>query len=273
MSEISTTATQELLQERLPRLAAVEDEAQAGEAYGDYHQAIERLVDRDIFDEAAVRELAIANAENLSLDIDAADRVFETKRSTLNYIPRGQAVPTYRLWEGSGSSVTLAGLATVHYINRPGVVEEKYGPGYPYILRKLGWTVLSQTLGWGSPDVNPGYSKVRELLVTNGFMKPEASLHIGAISKKVNDQQFYASASGILPSFQHDGIYQGIKRYSERAQADKEAGLYDWAPDRRAGLYDTVFAGQTIDALNGIDHEDTKLKIVGLGRYSGVDIN
>ncbi len=283
MSERSTNATQRLLLEGLPRLFkgtssdrwAAQDELRA---------KARELADRGMVDDQAIREIALYNAGKHLLDIHAADAIFDVAQKPAGGSLAAMHAQSRRVWQGTGSSIAIAGPDVVHYIHRPGIVEEWYGPAFPYVIDKLGWLAIARDIAGHHNLTNQGgYQYVTNRLHRLG--RPGLP-HIGpAIIERDHvsswkpveprhPESIIASASGTLVEPWVDVTYERIPEYAERAIRDETAGLFDGhIENRRAGLYDTEFSEMIGKALYGGAVQDQMLGVFRADCYEGVDIN
>lgn len=264
MSEQATLQTSELLTWTLPAIAERQSDGLDGvlDAYERFHYRIDEIINNDLFDADFARRLGETNALERGLDTEGADAVFDVRmrlprfdRAVGEYSSATSHIPLNKIWQGTGANMTTDERgAVVHYVNRPSPPQEKYGPAEPYILRKLGWSLMLRALDEPSHHTPHGYGITKLLLKSRGLMAPDASMHMGSVYVPTDLGYMHGSTSGTLVEEQVDSEFQTEPFYARMAKRDEEAGLYDWLPDRRAGLYDVIFARQVITALTrGID--------------------
>jgi hypothetical protein len=287
MTEISTRRTERLILEDLPRALSGSSE-ERWSAVREMRARADELAKLGSIDEHAIREVAAYNAGKFGLDAQAADRVFDVVQKPGNGSMSAMHAPSGPMWLGTGGCVSAVGPEIVHYINCPGIVEAKYGHGLPYMLDKLAWLAIARDLkNHEQVAYGDGYSYVANRLNRIGRkgMKPhigsfavrrdDARTHDGAILKNM-PEVILSSASGTLPTEYHDRQYNLIVPGAiERADADREAGLFDdWEPNKRAGLFDIVFAEMTARALFGETQNHQMASLFDIGsKFEGVDIN
>jgi hypothetical protein len=211
---------------------------------------------KDLVDHELLREIAYTNAGN---------RMFDADDVLMNKGPEADA-----LWQGTGTSITTKGDKVVHYINIPGKAEQKYGPGFPYIMTKLGWAAVLASQDFEAIDNTGGYPELTKQLRAHGLLQPNVLPHLGASIAPAtrSSELLIASASGVLPTpLLHQAFADA--GYRSREQADEH--LLDGFPDNlRAGLYDAVYGRMVLQAMRG---EGPKLAIPDSSLYIGVDIN
>jgi hypothetical protein len=262
MSERATTKTLQVVTDNLEQTFIAEDRWQATI---ELQAKARELVAADSIDHQAISELGLHNAEHFGLVSERASNIL---------------VPPQ--WLGTGSSISSVGSAIVHYINRPGRVEELYGPGLPYTLAKLSWMAIAASAGFTALDNRGGYQYITDELRLHGQLSETALPHIGAACAAGYEQALAASqreplpiissASGILAQPWLDNQFQVQPGYARRAIVDELSGDFDGhLENRRAGLYDSLYAGQTIRALHGLS--DNSVLIPTADLYEGVDIN
>jgi len=277
MSSKSTELTQSFFTKELQELNAVGSFQAAWEVQDDLRLRMNDLSEKGMIDHNAITEIAEVNAEKYGLDTQRAGAIFKTQQKAS---PDGKLRP---MWEGTGNSLASVGTEIVHYLNNPGRVEELYGPALPYVVDKLTWLALANAeKGFTLLDNKGGYQYVTERLNRNGR---KSNPHIGSAITQLSDirptndelklpKSIIASASGTLMNAWADGVYQAVPQYAERAVQDEAAGLYDGhIENRRAGLYDVVFATMQAKALYGLDQNGKQLEVPNPDKYKGVDIN
>lgn len=280
MSERSTTLTQELLTTNYANLFTGSS-TDRWAAQDELRLKANELSGNGLVDEQAIRELAMYNAGIHKLNVKAADSIF-----TIAQKPSGGSLsamhgPSRRVWQGTGGCITSAGPDIVHYINNPGWAEQVYGPSFPYLIDKLGWMAIASDLkGHYSMSNNGGYQYVKSRL--NALGRTGAP-HIGSttIPKSIvygayetAPESLIGSASGTLVTDWVDNTYQRIPVFADRALVDEAAGLFDGhIENRRAGLYDVMFAEFVGSLLLGGWEQDQMLKVFDPQYFVGVDIN
>ncbi len=289
MSERATNRTEALILEDLPRVfAGGSDERWM--AVKELRGKADDLAANDFIDDEAIRRIGQHNAESLDLDHEAADGVFEAVQKPAGGSLMAMHAPSRRIWVGTGTSIasTRSG-EVVHYVNRPGEVEDRYGPGLPYIVDKLAWLAIGRDLK-DYPQVynGDGYKYVANRL--NRIGRKGIRPHVGSISVRregvyvgyrpesntAKADEILVSASGTLPAEFHDRMYEiHMPSLIERAEADEVAGLFDgWEKNKRAGLYDIAFGEMIGQALFRGQINDRMLQLFDVpNRFADVDIN
>lgn len=247
----------------------------AWEVQADLKARVKYLTENGLIDHEAIAEIARDNAEQYGLDSELADHTFDVEQKAT---PRSKQHP---VWEGTGTSLASVGTDIVHYLNKPGTVEAMYPGGLFYVVDKLTWLVLANAeTPYIRLDNTGGYQYVTEKLNAHGRSgKP----HIGSTIVRLGDirepgderagpQRIIASTSGTLMNGWADGLYQATPAYAKRAEDDIEA-FDGHIENRRAGLYDVVFATMQAKALYGQDQNGRTFEVADPNRYTDVDIN
>ncbi len=280
MSELSTRLTQELLTTSYASLFTGRS-TERWAAQNEMRIKARELSDNGLVDHQAIRELAMYNAGRNHLNAMAADRVFDIAQKPSGGSLRAMHSPSRRVWQGSGSCLSSVGPDIVHYISRPGTVEDIYGDAFPYVVDKLGWMAIAHDLkGYHTMSNRGGYQYVTNRLNALGRSgKP----HIGATATPkaivygANPEApdtIISSASGTLVTDWVDATYDRIPEFADRAVVDEAAGLFDGhVENRRAGLYDVMFAEMVGSLLLGGHEQDQMLKVFDPQYQVGVDIN
>ncbi len=275
MSELSTRATQDLLTRDLKQVFAGNESAR-WEAYEDLMRKTNGLVKGDLVDDEAARELAISNAEDYGLNHEAADTVMDVRlRSSGGSLSEMRMQPSVA-FRGTGTAITTAGPDVVHYINRPGPVEEWYGPGLPYVVEKLAWMAIASSRGHRQLDNRGGYQYVTDQLRSRGLVAASKVLHIGPWNNP--ELGIISSPSGILVKSWVEAEFDKVPQFGQRAILDEAAGRFDGRiENKRAGLNDAIWGELAIKALRNEGIDETRLQIPHPDLYSGkrgeVDIN
>lgn len=236
-------------------------------------------------DDRAMREIAIYNAGRNDLDFFGADQVFDAIKKPAGGSLGAMRAPSQRVWVGTGSCITTTNNGEiVHYVNRPGEVERRYGPALPYILDKLAWLAIARDIkGHHQVHSGDGYRYVANRL--NRIGRKGARPHIGSIAVYTPENLIHdgshqkvllSSASGTLPTAFHDYMYEHFyPSLKDRTNADREAGLFDnYEGNKRAGIYDIAFAEMVGLALLRDQINDRCLSIFDIPRcFDDVDIN
>ncbi|MDQ5913918.1 MAG: hypothetical protein QG623_537 [Patescibacteria group bacterium] len=282
MSETATSRTEKLILGDLPRVFEGTS-TERWEAVAELRAKAEEIAGDNV-DENFIRELAIYNSGRYGLDCFEADKVFGVVRKPAGGSLAAMHSPSHRVWLGTGACLaTTTDGEVVHYINRPGEVEERYGSALPYILDKLAWLAIARDIkGHRQVHSGEGYRYVANRL--NRIGRRGTHPHIGSIA--ANPEGLFgvredmpvllASASGTLPSDFHDFMYEAhMPSLRERANIDREAGLFDgYERNKRAGIYDIAFAEMICEALYGRQVNDQMLSLFDVpGHFADVDIN
>lgn len=272
---LNTERTQSLILDTLPQVfrGSSDDMWQAAE---EMRHISDELARSRLIDDEAIGEIASANSTRLGLDALLADTVFDIRQTPGDRSLASMHATPKLIWLGSGMCITTNSEGeVVHYINRPGEVEERYGPGLPYALDKLAWLAVARSRGHEQIYNGDGYSyvtnRLRRWRGING--KP----HIGSITIEGDDgQTLLASASGTLPTnFHHKEYDRLMPKLIERAADDEARGLFDgWPENCRAGIYDIAFAEMVGEMLLAQNPNGVILKPFDIPRhFSDVDIN
>jgi hypothetical protein len=241
-------------------------------------------------DENFIRELAAYNAGTEGLDFFAADNIFDAAQKPAGGSLMAMHAPSRRIWTGTGACLTTTEDGRiVHYTNRPGEVEDRYGPALPYVLDKLAWLAIATDVA----DHDNIYRGEGYQYVTNRLRRWRGISgvpHIGSIAVGRDDVYanykyggsdssapvLLASASGTLPTEYHGYMYEAhMPSLKERADQDRLAGLFDgYEKNKRAGLYDIAFGEMVAQALYGAQINDVCLSLFNVPEcFDGVDIN
>lgn len=283
MSERSTNATQQLILEDLPKIFEGTS-TERWDAQAELLAKAKELTKAHLVDDESIREISIVNAEKHHLDHDYADRVFDVVQKPAGGSLGAMHAPSQRVWQGTGSSIAVAGSKVVHYVNKPGLAAELYGPAFPYLIDKLGCLAIAHDIkGYYSLNNQGSYQYVTNRLHRQGrsglsHIGPALTSRDGVsswdpISPDAPDI-ILASASGTLVQPWVDATFDRIPEFAARAVVDEAAGLFDGhIENRRAGLYDKMFSEMIGTALYG-----GQLNHIGLTTYipeffDGVDIN
>lgn len=256
------------------------------EASQELQAKAKELADKGEVDAGTLREVARHNAEGHRLDFERADRVIDIAQKLGGSSYAATHMGSRRVWQGTGTSLSIVGPDIVHYIDRPGVVEGWYGPGLPYIVSKAVWMALVRREGRHELTSADGYRCLTINLRRIGQIGPEARPHIGAAHAEAYSVHrgydihkedlvpVISSSSGTLVEKWIDDRYQSLSYYATRAVDDEAAGLFDGhIENRRAGLYDTEHSVQVIRALHGVNLNNRTLDFLEEVYDESVDIN
>lgn len=272
MSERATSQTTELFTTHL-RPIFEGDMADRWAATHELKARASELASSGLVDETAIGELAAHNAQVHGLDGDRANQVLDLEMALPNTGWLTAKPPAERVWQGTGSTMATAQGDVVHYVNRPGVVQEWYGPALPYLVAKLGLIAQAAAMGHPGLDNHGGYQYVMDCLQEQDRLAGER-VYMGSASNLGTgsaDTLVLASATGVLPT---DRLHQAVQvrpAYAELSANDSH--LLDGHPEnRRAGLYDIMAAQQIIAALEGEDLTGKCLVIPPAELYTGTNI-